>query len=367
MRYFLVVGESSGDGHAARLMEQLLTEDPDADFAYMGGSRMRAVGGTCVARSEQMAYMGIVDVVTHYPKIRETAHTVQESLLSYRPDVVICVDYAGFCFQYILPFVRKNLPSSRIVYYIPPKVWAWKKHRIKMLRSHTDLVLCILPFEVPFFQKNQLHQAVYVGNPTYEALKNYRPTPAPTEGDYVALLCGSRRSEVKMNLPLMLRVTRRLGTKAVVAAAPGLDPALISDLVGTYPHVQVVHGDTYGVVAHARAALVTSGTATLETALLDTPQVVCYAVRGGGLANFVYTHFFTAPYISLVNLIADREVVPEMYGGLFRDDQVEEQLDRLLKDPTARTNMLQGYAEVRKKLHTPLSASEQAARLIAEL
>lgn len=367
MRYFLVVGETSGDLHAARLMDQLRKLDDRAEFAYMGGKQMSERGGTCIARAEEVAFMGIVDVATHLPLIRKTAKKVQQALLDFRPDAIICVDYAGFCFRYILPFAKVHLPASKVVYYIPPKVWAWKKHRIRKLRTLTDLVLCILPFEVAFFEKHKLTHAHYVGNPTYETIAGYSHTAADPEEEYVALLCGSRRSEVQMNLPLMLQVTADLGVRAVIAAAPDIEPGLIKEIVGHHTHVQIVQGDTYGVVSGAHAALVTSGTATLETALLGTPQVVCYAVRGGHLANFVYTHFFTAPYISLVNLIAGHEVVPELFGGLFRKETVRQHLSRLMQDPAARTTMLRGYDEVRQKLRTDTSASENAATRILRL
>ncbi len=368
MRYFLVVGEASGDLHAAHLMDQLREQDPEADFAYIGGGEMRKRGGHCIAQAEELAYMGIVDVLAHLPQIRAIAKKAQQALIDYRPHAIICVDYAGFCFRYILPFAKTHLPTTKVVYYIPPKVWAWKKHRITTLRTHTDLVLCILPFEVPFFEQNNLRQAHYVGNPTYEAIDSYTHSrPQTTPQEYIALLCGSRRSEVRQNLPLMLRVTAELGQHAVIAAAPGLDRQIIEKIAASYSHVRIVEHDTYRVVAEAKAALVTSGTATLETALLRTPQVVCYAVRGGGLANFVYKHFFTAPYISLVNLIAGSEIVPELFGGLFRDDTVRQHLTRLLHDPAARANMLSGYDQVHHLLHTDTPASQNAATLILNL
>lgn len=173
MKYFLVVGEASGDLHASDLMASLKQHDAEAVFAYMGGSKMRAHGGTCVVRSEDMAFMGFLDVLKNFPAIRRNARKVQEFLLSYRPDVVICVDYAGFCFKYILPFVKEQLPQAYVTYYIPPKVWAWKKRRVGMLKSHTDLVLTIFPFEVSFFRQEALDHAHYVGNPSLEQIKSF--------------------------------------------------------------------------------------------------------------------------------------------------------------------------------------------------
>ena len=176
MKYFLIAGEASGDLHATHLMSALRVEDPQADFAYMGGAAMRERGGTCVLRSEEMAYMGIVDVLRHYPEIRRGRDVVRQSLLDYRPDVVICVDYGSFCMRYLLPFVQKQLPTTRIVYFIPPKVWAWKEFRVQQLRRDCDLIQCICPFEVPYFRSKGVDRVSYIGNPTYEEVMHFGAT-----------------------------------------------------------------------------------------------------------------------------------------------------------------------------------------------
>lgn len=379
MKYFFVVGEASGDLHASAVMRELKRVDPDASFAYMGGPLMRSEGGDCVLPSESLAFMGVLDVLKNYRKIRAGAHKVQEVLLAFQPDVVICVDYGGFCFRYILPFVRRNLPKAKISYYIPPKVWAWKKRRINKLRSHTDQVLTIFPFEVPYFQKHCLPQAQYVGNPTAELIQRYlaeHPEPSRNYPQrYIAILCGSRRSEVMNNLPVMLRVTTHFPDhEVVIAMAPGMERLLYEEVVKRENleeemdhRVHLVAGDTLGVVRGARAALVTSGTATLETALLDCPQVVCYAVRGGGLANFVFDKFFSIPYISLVNLIANSEVVREMYGGLFKENLIADSLRSLLYDGPERQNMLADYAEVAKRLKSDRPAATVVAHALFQI
>lgn len=366
MRYFFVAGEASGDLHASTVIEALSVLDNEADFAYMCGAKMRSLGGTCVVASEDLAFMGVLDVVKHMGVIRQAAKEVQQGLLQHQPDVVVCVDYAGFCFRYILPFVRQWLPQTKIVYYIPPKVWAWKKGRIKTLRSHTDLVLSILPFEIPFFRAHQLPQVEYVGNPSLEEVDAYlsRENQSSSE-DYIALLPGSRRSEVEQNLPTMLRVAERCADMQIkIARTPSLPIEVYGELG---ERVELVTGDTYRVLRGAKAALVTSGTATLEAALLGTPQVVCYAHKAGRLANFVFERFFTTPYISLVNLIAGREVVQELYGGLFEEKKIEGALRPLLTDSSERSEMMRGYGEVRQKLQTEVPSSEAAARAILNL
>lgn len=370
MKYFLVVGEASGDLHASGLMAALRRLDDDPTFAYMGGPLMRAQGGTCVVRSEDMAFMGFVDVLRHHRIIRRNARKVRSFLRSYRPDVVICVDYAGFCFRYILPLARQEeLVSALMVYYIPPKVWAWKKHRIQKLRTHTHQILTIFPFEVPFFEREDCPHAHYVGNPSLEQIEAYErtaPAPPPTDKPYIAILCGSRVSEVRKNLPRMLEACRAFPEyEVVIAGAPGLEQSLYEPIIapeGT--RVRLIFGRTYDIVRHARAALVTSGTATLETALLGTPQVVCYSVAGGSLANFVFRHFFHVPYISLVNLIAERTVVSELFGGLFTALRIESALRPLLTDSSERIAMLEAYHDVRQRLSTPTPAASTAAETI---
>ncbi len=371
MKYFLIVGEASGDLHASNLMKALLDRDPDAQFMYVGGEKMRAVGGTCVARSEDLAYMGVIDVLLHYGDIHRGGVAVQAALLDFRPDVVVCVDYAGFNFRYILPYVKEKLPATKVVYYIPPKVWAWKKSRIATLRSRTDLVLCIFPFEVDFFAKHRLPQAKYIGNPSLDTIRDFERSDevdgSSLPEKYIALLPGSRKSEIRANLPVMLEAAKAFPDyKVVIAGAPGASLSLYLSIPGVEKS-DILFGETYQVVRYARVALVTSGTATLETALLGTPQVVCYAVRGGGLANFVFKHFFSVSYISLVNLIADREVVSELFGGLFRLDRIILALRSLLADGTERVEMLSSYAEVRRRLHTPHYAATTAAEEILAL
>lgn len=371
MKYFFVVGEASGDLHASNMMKVLKERDTDAEFMFVGGPMMRAVGGVCVISSEELAFMGFVDVLKHLGDIRRGASKVQEALKAFCPDVVICVDYAGFNFRYILPFVKEQLPATKCVYYIPPKVWAWKKGRIQTLRTHTDEVLCIFPFEVDFLGDNALPQAKYVGNPSLDAIKDFEAMDKGREGlpkgRYIALVPGSRLSEIRNNLPVMLKAARHFPEyNILITGAPGVPLSVYQELEGVKSE-DVCFGETHRIIKYAEVALVTSGTATLETALIGTPQVVCYAVKGGGLANFVFKNFFSIPYISLVNIIAGEEVVKELYGKDFKVSKIVDAATPLLYDEGARTSMKQKYMEVRARLETEQWASENAALRVLAL
>lgn len=373
MKYFLVAGEASGDLHGSGVMSALREIDSEADFAFMGGPKMRQVGGRCILAAEEMSYMGIIDVIRHYPQIKRGRDVVREAIRSFRPDVVICIDYGTFCMRYILPFVKSEIPATKIVYFIPPKVWAWKEFRVRQLRRDCDLIQCIFPFEIPYFRSKGVDRVSYVGNPTYEQVMSYRRSypDQRSEGDHIAILCGSRVSEIKMNLPLMLRSIASLEQDypVVIAGVRSISPELYSELIAPYMdrlQVEVQYG-TYEILSRARAALVTSGTATLETALLGTPQVVCYATRAGHLVNFAFDHFFKIHFISLVNLIAGREVVPELFGAKCRVPSVREQLLPLLEKTTERQQMIEGYDEVRRSLYTEEPASMTAAREVLAL
>lgn len=378
MKYFFVAGEASGDQHAAALAKSLMKQDPEAHFAFVGGDALTEVVGTePIAHYKDLAYMGFLDVAMHLGTISKIAKQVQGELLEFAPDVVIPVDYPGFNFRYILPFVRKELPSTKLVYYISPKVWAWKKHRIKRMRTDTDKVLCILPFEESFFEKEQLPQATYVGNPTKQAVDNYieeRGFHHPcAERDTIngkpvlAILCGSRTSEIKRNLPVMLKAAEKIedGVHIIIAGAPGQT----EEVYNSVPKAQglpILFGHTYEILSRSHIAMVTSGTATLEAALLGTPQVVCYYHGGGWLSNFIFKNFFSVPYISLVNLIANYPVVKELFGGKFKASRVAKEAQRLVKNETYRDEMLRGYEEVAKALGEKV-APDAAAKEILNL
>lgn len=374
MKYYLIAGEASGDLHASNLMAALKTEDEDADFRFFGGDLMHAVGGTLVRHYREMAYMGVIPVLLHARTILRNMRLACDDIRTYAPDVVILIDYPGFNLK-IAKFVKKELQIP-VHYYISPKIWAWKKYRIKSFRRYVDRMFCILPFEVDFF--NSLNYPVdYVGNPSVDAVAAFRETQANktdsflhdhglTDKPVLALLAGSRKHEVRQNLPLMLAVAEKFPSyQTVVAGAPGLTAEDYKDAFDGSQAPTIVFGDTYGLLSHARVALVTSGTATLETALFRVPQVVCYHFAGGRLVNFVFDRFFHVPYISLVNLIAGREVVQELFGAKFSFKRIHNELKRIIEEEAYRKKMLAGYDTVITALGKP-GASEKAARLIVE-
>ena len=372
MKYYLIAGEASGDLHASNLMAALRDEDPQAEFRFFGGDLMRAVGGTCVMHYRQMAYMGIIPVVLHARTIARNMRLCLGDIRTWRPDVVIPVDYPGFNLR-IARYVHDTLHTP-VYYYISPKIWAWKRGRIHTIRRCVDRMLCILPFETDFYRSLD-YTVDYVGNPSVDAVENFRRSavagisPVADDGrPLLAILAGSRRNEIAENLPTMLDVARRFPTlRPVVAGAPGLTMDDYRRSLGRQDALpEIVFDRTYELLAHAHVALVTSGTATLEAALFRVPQVVCYAVGGGRLANYVFDHFFRVPYISLVNLIVGEPVVPELFGGRFTRQRITDALARLIEDTPERRQMLDGYDRMIQRLG-PTGASRRAARIITRM
>lgn len=371
MKYYLIAGEASGDLHASNLMSELKKQDSAAEFRFLGGDLMQAAGGTLVKHYREMAFMGFVPVLLNLPTILRNMQSCREDIRRYRPDVVILIDYPGFNLK-IARFVKTAL-GLPVYYYISPKIWAWKQYRIKDFRRYVDRMFCILPFETGFF--HQLNYPVeYVGNPSVDSVAQFRQQYDASSLSFleeeglsgqpiVALLAGSRRHEIKDNLPTMLRVASGLsGYQIVIAGAPGIDPDYYRLYTAGYA-VRVVFGQTYPLLTHSRVALVTSGTATLETALFRVPQVVCYYVKAGCLASFIFRHFFHTKYISLVNLIAGREVVQELFGARFSEQTIREELTRIVEDTSYRQQMLEGYDEVIRLLGQP-GASRRTAALM---
>lgn len=373
MKYFLIAGEASGDLHASNLMSALKEQDPYAEFRFLGGDLMQAVGGTLVKHYREMAFMGFIPVLLHLRTILNNMKACQEEIKRYQPDVVILIDYPGFNLK-IAKFVKTQL-NIPVYYYISPKIWAWKQYRIKDFRRYVDRMFCILPFEVDFF--NKLNYPVdYVGNPSVDSVAFYKEQQAIKPNPFfqeersdkrpiIALLAGSRRQEIKDNLPTMLDVAETYPThQPIIAGAPGIEPDYYQQYIGDKP-IKILFGQTYDLLQHSDVALVTSGTATLETALFRVPQVVCYYVKAGKIASFIFRHFFHTPYISLVNLIAGREVVQELFGARFSRKQIEEELGRILYDKKYRDQMLQGYDEIIQVLGKP-GASQRTASLIIQ-
>lgn len=370
MKYYLIVGEASGDLHASHLMKALLKEDPTAEFRFFGGDLMSAVGGTRVRHYRDLAYMGIIAVLLHLRTILRNMAFCKRDIVEWRPDAVVLVDYPGFNLK-IAKYVHEHTKIP-VYYYISPKIWAWKEYRIKEIKRNVDELFSILPFEVPFFEQKHHYPIHYVGNPTAEEVRQFRAVYNVSGEEFrrehglderpiIALLAGSRQQEIAGNLPQMIAAARSFGGyQLVLAAAPGIDAEFYDAFIGG-SDVHVVRGETYALLSHTDTALVTSGTATLETALFRVPQVVCYNTALPKLVGFLRRLMLKVKYVSLVNLIADREVVPELVANTFSEANIAEQLKRLLPDGAARREMLEGYEEVWRKIGED-SPSERTAK-----
>lgn len=375
MKYYLIVGEASGDLHASHLMASLRDVDPSAEFRFFGGDKMSAVGGTRVRHYRDLAYMGIIPVLLHLPTIFRNMAFCKRDIVEWQPDAVVLVDYPGFNLD-IAKFVHATT-SIPVYYYISPKIWAWKEWRIKRIRRDVDEMFSILPFEVDFFEKKHHYPIHYVGNPTAEEVRQYRAAYTETADVFrsrhqldsrpiIALLAGSRRQEINYNLPSMIEAARRFDVfQLVVAGAPGIERSYYDRFLAD-TDVNIVYEDTYALLSHSRAAVVTSGTATLETALFDVPQVVCYRTVLPHFIAFCRRHVLKVKYVSLVNLIASSEVVSELVADTFSVDNIATELSRILPDGTPRQQMLDGYAEVRRLIGND-SPSLSAAHIMYDL
>jgi len=377
MKYYLIAGEASGDLHASRLMQSLRRVDGEAEFRFFGGDLMSAAGGTRVRHYRDLAYMGFVPVLLHLRTIFRNMAFCKRDITEWHPDVVILVDYPGFNLD-IAKFLHTKT-SIPVYYYISPKIWAWKEYRIKNIKRDVSELFSILPFEVPFFEGKHGYKIHYVGNPTADEVSGFLKTYTDSYGEFcsknaldsrrpvIALLAGSRKQEIKDNLPAMIEAASRFADKyqLVVAGAPSISADYYARFISGQP-VKIVYGQTYELLAHSRAAVVTSGTATLETALFNVPQVVCYETPIPKVIAFLRKHLLKVRYISLVNLIADREVVRELVADTFSVDNIAAELSRLLPDGTCRNSMLDGYAEVRRRLGDRI-APDNAAEIMVRL
>ena len=372
MKYYLIVGEASGDLHASRLMLSLRQYDPDTEFRFFGGDLMTRAGGTRVKHYRELAYMGFVPVLLHLPVIFRNMKMCKADIVRWKPDVVILVDYPGFNLS-IAKFVKKNTDIP-VYYYISPKIWAWKEWRIKAIKRDVKEMFSILPFEVPFYEKKHHYRIHYVGNPTAEEVDNFRHVYTETKDEFcqrnglsakpiIAILAGSRRQEIKDNLPSMLEAARHFADyQMVIAAAPSITESYYKKFLGD-SEAKMVKTQTYELLAHSTAALVTSGTATLETALLNVPQVVCYETPVPKLIRFAFKHIIKVRFISLVNLIADKEIVQELLADRFSVCNIADELYRILPGQPGRDRMLADYQLVRTQLGNA-TAPDNAARIM---
>ena len=376
MKYYLIVGEASGDLHASNLMCALREQDAEADFRFFGGDLMSAVGGTRVKHYKELAYMGFIPVLLHLRTIFKNMDKCKKDIVQWKPDVVILVDYPGFNLK-IAEFVKKHTDIP-VYYYISPKIWAWKEYRIKNIKRDVDELFSILPFEIEFFEGHQ-YPIHYVGNPCVDAVDAFKKNQNETLSEFVsanqleekpiiALLAGSRKQEIKDNLPDMLEAVKPFAGEYqfVLAGAPGIDPDYYQNYIRKDVPLKIVFGQTYRLLQQASVALVTSGTATLETGLFRVPQVVCYHTPIGKVISFLRKHILKVKYISLVNLVAGKEVVRELVADTMTVANIHAEVDALLNDKAYRQSMLDNYDEMIRILG-PAGASRQAASKMIEL
>ncbi len=373
MKYYLIAGEASGDLHAANLMKALKKFDPMANFRYWGGELMAAEGGQLVRHYRDTAFMGAFEVVMNLHKISRNLKFCKEDILKYSPDVLILVDYAGFNLR-IASFAKAR--GFRVFYYIAPKIWAWNTGRARKIKKNVDKLFSIMPFESDFYAKHNV-PVVYSGNPLMDAIDK---RPYKNEGfeafvkrnnlenrPIIALLAGSRKQEISRLLPEMLAMVEHFPDfQFVIAGAPSFTFADYEEYLRDYEDVSVVFGETYALLESAHAALVTSGTATLEAALLKCPQVICYKMWGGSFTDFMAKRvIIKVAHISLVNLIMNREVVKELFQSSFSLEALKSELSLLCYDEDYRKRMIEGYTELGYIVGSP-GSSERTARLMWE-
>lgn len=364
MRYYIIAGEASGDLHGANLMRAIMRRDPEAEIRFWGGDAMTAVGGTRVRHIRDLAYMGFVEVAMHLPAVLGNIRFCKQDIEAFRPDALVYVDYPGFNLK-IAKFAHKL--GYKNIHYISPQLWAWKKGRITSMRRDLDRLCYILPFEQDFYSRNHFPQAVYVGHPLLDAVAQFRAentSENPQNGATVALLPGSRRQELKKVLPPMLRLAAAHPEyRFVIAGMSLLGDAFYEPFIKDAANVSVVYDKTYELLSSSYAALVCSGTATLETALFNVPQVVCYSANALSIAiakRFVGKRI---KYISLPNLIADEPIVTELIQQDLNPQRLEEEFARITVQQDSRQQMLQGYA----RLHALLGNAGASDRTAQEI
>lgn len=386
MKYYLISGEASGDLHGSNLVKQLYLADPSAEIRCWGGDLMQAAGATLVKHYRDLAFMGFAEVVKNLPTILKNIRFCKEDIRSYQPDVLVLIDYPGFNLR-IAEWAKEN--GFKVVYYISPQVWAWKENRVKKMKQCIDKMLCILPFEKAYYHDKWNWEVDYVGHPLVEvveekqsgvkseklkvkSLENEGNTGTATYSPFtihhsplIALLPGSRKQEIQKKLPIMLEVAKSFPDyQFVVAQAPGLEDDFYAPFMAAYQNVSAVRNQTYDLLLRSKAALVTSGTATLETALFGVPEVVCY--KGSAISYQIAKRLIKIKYISLVNLIMDKEVVKELIQDALTTENLVTELSLLLNDTEKQKTLQADYRALKELLSAGGHASAQAARIICD-
>ena len=370
MKYYLIAGEASGDLHGSNLMKGLFAEDTEADIRFWGGGMMEAVGGTKVRDYKATAVMGLTDVLASLGKISRNLKDCKADILAWKPDVVILIDYPGFNMK-IARFCHEH--GIRVFYYIAPKTWASRESRNRKLKAWVDRLFIVFPFEIPYFESRGI-PFIYKGNPLVDAVDNHQYS-RPAEGKYIAILAGSRKGEISHTMPNAMKMADSLHAKPeyadyqfIVAGAPARSEEDYSRYIAGRPYVKVVFGRTYDILRFADAALINSGTASLEAALIGTPQVVCWSTSfiTAFLAKYALRVLDHIKYISLGNLILDKLAFRELIQYDFTAEEAEAEIRRLIEDPAYREGMKADYAEIRRRLGGS-GASRAVAKAMIEL
>lgn len=363
MRYYIISGEASGDLHGSNLIKALKVQDVNAEYRAWGGDMMQEAGATIVKHYKDLAFMGFVEVVMHLRTILRNLKFCKQDIADYKPDVLILIDYPGFNLR-IAKWAKSQ--GLKVIYYISPQIWAWKENRVHQIKANVDKMLVILPFEKSFYQKHDFEVA-YVGHPLVEVVQKKIDdlrVAALSEKPIIALLPGSRTQEIKVALPIMLTLVDKFPNyQFVIAQAPSQPEEIYRQIIGE-ENVLLVPGKTYDILQQAKAALVTSGTATLEAGLFGVPQIVCY--KGNQLSYWVAKKLIKVKYIALVNLILDKMAVEELIQDSFHPANLETSLDALLNNPDVIDRIQTDYALLWEQLQVSRSASENAAQIIVK-
>ncbi len=362
-KLYIIAGEASGDLHGSNLIKQLKNIDSAIDIRCWGGDKMQAEGATLVKHYKELAFMGFIEVIKNLPTILKNISFCKEDILAYKPDAIILIDYPGFNLR-IAKWAKQQ--GIKVIYYISPQVWAWKENRVKLMKQCIDKMICIIPFEKDFYKNKWNWDVEYVGHPLVEVVEQFvEGTRQLANGNeqIIALLPGSRKQEILTKLPIMLSVVQHFPTyQFVVAKAPGLDEDFYNNLIAPYKNVSWVVNETYALLSKAKAALVTSGTATLETALFGVPQIICY--KGSNISYQIAKKLIKIKFIGLVNLIMDKEVVKELIQHQLTTQNLYKELTLLLKEGAKLKQLKSDYASLWQLLKQGVNASEKAAHSI---
>jgi lipid-A-disaccharide synthase len=368
MKYYIIAGEASGDLHGSNLIKELCLLDAAADIRCWGGDKMEAAGAKLVKHYRQLAFMGFVEVIKNLRTIFKNLAFCKKDIAANRPDVLILIDYPGFNLR-IAKWAKQQ--GLKVIYYISPQVWAWKENRVKMMKEYIDKMLVILPFEKDYYKTKWNWAVEYVGHPLVQVIDEFkqqskRKTVEAQYSNTIALLPGSRKQEILKKLPVMLAVSKRFPTyRFVVAKAPGLEESFYDELLKSFSNVSYVSDQTYNLLLQSKAALVTSGTATLETALFNVPEVICY--KGNAISYQIAKRLISIKYIGLVNLIMDKEVVKELIQDDMNEEALSHELDLLLNDPAKQKQIAEDYAALGELLGKGGNASARAAGFVWEM